>query len=69
MHEMMVPLGFAVLQLVPWFFAVFHRYSYGLGINDVHLQTAVRCSRCSASSAPVTARPTHGGDVLEIILV
>ena len=39
MHEMVVPLGFAVLQLVPWFFAVFHRYSYGLGINDVHLQT------------------------------
>ena len=36
MHQMMVPLGFAVLQLVPGFFAVFHRYSYALGINDVH---------------------------------
>jgi hypothetical protein len=67
---MMVPLGFAVLQLVPWFFAVFHRYSYGLGINGRPFANyAVRCSRCSASSAPVTARPTHGGDVLEIILV
>ena len=36
MHQMMVPLGFAVLQLVPGFFAVFHRYSYALRINDVH---------------------------------
>ena len=42
MHQMMVPLGFAVLQLVPWFFAVFHRYSYALGTNDVHLQTMRR---------------------------
>jgi hypothetical protein len=27
-HEMVIPLGFAVLQLVPCFFAIFHRYSY-----------------------------------------
>jgi hypothetical protein len=25
MHEMVVPFGLAVLQLIPWFFAIFHR--------------------------------------------